>query len=101
MMSVLQLKRDLTHDEPTLTPIAMVEEESSSELTPPETLPSLDEHHDRFDDHTKYLSQPNETDHGIDSILGTRSPITNMYHTTQLVLAEFHKELYDSGSSDL
>ena len=45
MMSALQLKNDLTHDEPTLADIAVVER-SLSELTLKETSSSQHEHHD-------------------------------------------------------
>lgn len=51
------LRRDLSHDEPTIAGIAIVEEESSSELTPIEISWSPKKHHDtRPKSQTKDLS---------------------------------------------
>ena len=70
MTSTLQLRRDI-NDELTLAAIAVVEEGSSSEVTPTETSWSLHKQRNvRPESQTKYLSSFGLIDHEIDFISG-------------------------------
>jgi len=61
MMSILQLRKNHSHDESTLAAIVVIEKGSSSEPTSTKTLLPLHEHHDVKQGQIMDLSPPGET----------------------------------------
>ena len=88
MMTIVQLRKDLSHDESTLAAIVVFEKGSSSVPTSTKTLLPLHEHHDpKQEGQILGLTPPREINHKISFM----SPTTNRCHAAQPELVEFYK----------
>ena len=95
-MSILQLRKNFSHDESMLAVIVVIEKGSLSEPISTETLLSLHEHHDsKQDGQIIDLFPPGEINHKISFMLQTKSPTTNKCHAAELQLVEFYEKLND------
>ncbi|TYK01231.1 reverse transcriptase [Cucumis melo var. makuwa] len=94
MISVMQLKKGFSRDEPTFMAISLYSLENSGETVSKEIMRVLEKYRDVMPDSLpKSLSPQRMIDHEIELVPGAKSPGKNAYRMMPPELAEFRKQL--------